>query len=422
MVAPGRLAATLETLRDTLRKKLLALGTLTTQLERDLKERLHRLAAPGIVRTEPRPPGIAQTGHLLREFTRLNAALQDLDKAATRALAPHEREASLRSARLLHRLDGEDRADALRRIFAPGAHALRRPGHGETPEARFASATAPLVVYRLSPTSCDFNARPGDIGFVLAPAHDPTFLQQHPFAFRNQVKEAQHLDTLPTFGNSYGDNASILEAGWTSVAIEAIDRVAGLIVLRADSNSNCLPDLEATGLVDFSGETMLDPTDMDALTKKVTFTLQGIGRPALATDYAATNRALGLGPEPSNDQPDPVRPAARFLWDGAALASDAVARDLAGARATLEGLGVSLNPSQWEAWTGALSRRLSLIWGPPGTGKSQTLHALVGGALVAAHREGRPLRVLVAANNYDAMDSVLERLPAPSGPGCPRPR
>src|SRR5690606_19177202 len=50
---------------------------------------------------------------------------------------------------------------------------------------------------------------------------------------------------------------------------------------------------------------------------------------------------------------------------------------------------------------------LALVWGPPGTGKSQTLRAVVAGAVWLAHREGRPLRLLISSGTYAAVDNVL---------------
>ena len=54
----------------------------------------------------------------------------------------------------------------------------------------------------------------------------------------------------------------------------------------------------------------------------------------------------------------------------------AVARTLPPVRGDLVAAGLNLNPTQWIAWEGALSRRLQLIWGPPGTGKSETARAV----------------------------------------------
>ena len=68
---------------------------------------------------------------------------------------------------------------------------------------------------------------------------------------------------------------------------------------------------------------------------------------------------------------------------------------------------MSLNQSQWQAWEDALTHRARLIWGPPGTGKSRTLRAVVLGAVLEAAQNGRPIRVLVSAFTYTAIDNVL---------------
>ncbi len=76
-------------------------------------------------------------------------------------------------------------------------------------------------------------------------------------------------------------------------------------------------------------------------------------------------------------------------------------------RDLLEGHGLGLNPTQLRAWEEALTRRLYLIWGPPGTGKSRTARAVILGAALEAHGQGKGIRILVCAQNYNAMDVVL---------------
>lgn len=69
-----------------------------------------------------------------------------------------------------------------------------------------------------------------------------------------------------------------------------------------------------------------------------------------------------------------------------------------------------LNRGQWRAWRGVMAEPLTLVWGPPGTGKTHTVaHMLVGYAL-AARRLGRPIRVLVTAFTHHAINNVLEKL------------
>ena len=68
-----------------------------------------------------------------------------------------------------------------------------------------------------------------------------------------------------------------------------------------------------------------------------------------------------------------------------------------------------LNAAQWEAWRGVFFEPLTMIWGPPGTGKTHLLgHILIGYAL-AAKRMGQPLRLLVTAFTHHAIANVLKK-------------
>lgn len=68
-----------------------------------------------------------------------------------------------------------------------------------------------------------------------------------------------------------------------------------------------------------------------------------------------------------------------------------------------------LNEGQWAAWRGVFCEPLTLVWGPPGTGKTHTVaHILIGYAL-AAREAGRPLRILVTASTHHAIVNVLRK-------------
>ena len=69
-----------------------------------------------------------------------------------------------------------------------------------------------------------------------------------------------------------------------------------------------------------------------------------------------------------------------------------------------------LNEGQWHAWRGVFGEPLTLIWGPPGTGKTHTVaHILIGYAL-AAQAEKKLLRILVTAFTHHAIVNVLRKL------------
>jgi superfamily I DNA and/or RNA helicase len=63
-----------------------------------------------------------------------------------------------------------------------------------------------------------------------------------------------------------------------------------------------------------------------------------------------------------------------------------------------------LNKSQVKAFRHVLSHTLTYIWGPPGTGKTHTLGAIVSAAFEAGQR------VLVCSNTNRAVDEVLHRI------------
>lgn len=381
----GNYTRTQRTIEETTAKKLSALAYVVAQLEQDLKPLLARAAAPPLLRSQRRLTGVPPRSVLWYEYTRLNQALEELDEHTLRAMPAHEREARFKSARLTARLEGAEKLDAHEK--------LQKTSHQPLP------LPAELLIYRLNRDSYEFNVRPPKPGYALAPCNDPAFLGKSAYAL---VKDSGLL-TAPGF--KVNTKGSVADAGLTKVSISAIDRVHGLIALKPWPTNYAL-DLERVGVADFLHDVMLDPVGDDYLTKKIRLTLEGIGRPASAGEDANAARALGLATE-SAPAIIPESPASEFLWQAPALATTPVTRDTTTIRTHLEEAGVQLNPSQWDAWLAALKRRLALIWGPPGTGKSQTLRAVIAGAVWNAHQHRQPLRVLITSNTYTAIDNVL---------------
>lgn len=68
------------------------------------------------------------------------------------------------------------------------------------------------------------------------------------------------------------------------------------------------------------------------------------------------------------------------------------------------------NDKQESLFHDAFSNRISLLWGPPGTGKTTVLAGTILGWIEHYAEEGLPLRVGVGSSNYNAIDNVLNEV------------
>lgn len=365
---------------QTVKMRLMALSAVVQRLEQDLRDRLTQ-EAPTIasISAVRRETGIASDGQLWLAFARLNAALDRYEVQQIRAMPAHEREARFWSARLTERLAPAEEVAVLHR------RRLERPRRR---------------VYRLGAGSREVKLREGDFNFALTPEGRDGLLDQRVGRLLRAGPLADKYAAVSRWER--------LE-NFLGVTVVDVDRERGLLILDPDRNyPEALDDVEAAGLLDLSRDVMLDPRHRDFLTGKLQKALKAIGCPDIAREQPLVARALGQ--EGARVRNRSRSPAADLVWDAAAMHQTPVARDLSGARRAPEGAGLTLNERQWQAWEQALSRRLQIIWGPPGTGKSRTLTTVVLGAVVEALQQQRPLRVLISAFTYTAIDNVFREL------------
>jgi DNA replication ATP-dependent helicase Dna2 len=369
----------LQQLEHTVKTRLSALESVSKRLEDDLRQQLNQ-TAPRIADLGPPslPAKMSYDGRLWFVFAKLNSALTELEVQQTRAMPPHEREARFRSARLTTRLPANAAAPHLARLNLTAV-----PGRW---------------VYELAPSSREVRARDGDINFALAPVNSPGFLDK-------TLAQVTNGATLPLPGKSTSFSRMEKVAG---VNVVVVDRDNGIIVV--DVNDYWLPTLNAAenaGLLSFAQDVMLDPMHQDFLLDRLQSTLNAIGSPPIAQALPAVAQALGGKMKP---RAGTASPAADVLWDGQRLYATQSGRVLPTIQQRLTQAGVNLNPSQWQAWTDSLSRRLQLVWGPPGTGKSSTLRVVLLGALHESAARGVSARVLISGPTYEAIDNVLLRV------------
>lgn len=147
--------------------------------------------------------------------------------------------------------------------------------------------------------------------------------------------------------------------------------------------------LEAEGTLRFDRTCVLDRAEADFNTRRVVATLR-----RLAEGHGQARFVRGL--LDGHIAPDwllsPLDAAAG--WDGSV------------ARAGRE----VLNAEQAAAWRAAFERAVTVIWGPPGTGKTYLLAWILIGMAASAKAAGRPLRVLVSAATHRAIANVVVRI------------
>lgn len=141
--------------------------------------------------------------------------------------------------------------------------------------------------------------------------------------------------------------------------------------------------------------------------------LRSIGNPSNAITSAEALKALGSQAKKLPVGSDPVTPISRILWEADRLSqlevrSDVQAKAIANfARATNRH---GLNQSQEDAVYNCARRQLSIIWGPPGTGKTDTLGSLVHALVNESKTQVLSKKILITGPNYRAVEELSERI------------
>lgn len=106
-----------------------------------------------------------------------------------------------------------------------------------------------------------------------------------------------------------------------------------------------------------------------------------------------------------------VEPAHSLLYAPTSLRVTRRESDLAQLQQKVEVyLDYNLNQRQGDAFDGSFRTRLMQLWGPPGTGKTSTLAAIVLGWLEEAWETDLPIIIGIGSSNYTAIDNLLSEV------------
>ncbi|MDQ0614031.1 DNA replication ATP-dependent helicase Dna2 [Microbacterium sp. W4I4] len=368
-------------LLQTVKTKLRALSDVTDALTTAFGDRISRKAP--LLRQLSAPTlqnATSPLGVLLVAYSKLDRAVAKLDQAQIRALPTDEKEAKFETA-VMTALQGPDRDAELTRLGLP--HLPQR------------------MVFRLRPGSVDVKVKPGEFLWAVVPEMLAMDLDTTINSFVRRVNNAQlsaWWDGINDFRTTLGD---VLGA-----TIVNIDRHEATLVADLDTwgiRTEIRRRLGQARAFGGHGPLTLEAVNRDFFVRRLEEATKAIGNPPASGRDPLVDSALGRAVRPRTG---PAHPAGDLLWNAAALNATTVARDMQVLRAAMPATFAGLNASQDSAWESALSRRVTLIWGPPGTGKTATVRSILQGFAVT----GRPLRVAIAAFTYTAIDTVLQGL------------
>ena len=302
----------------------------------------------------------------LQTFALLEAALAELQTRALHTLKPDERAAKFEAIRGLRYLPGLDEDE--KTVWA-----------GRPNERTFAQA----LWFSFDPASRDAKFTEGQDYLVVTPEDEPD-------ALLKSVDGPLFADYVGYQGRNYKVSIDTLDLS---------DPAAPRVLLRPHAPEQFRQVLGLDAHPD--GPFVLDSPHSDPLTERLLATLAWLrgtadGLPP-AGDHVRELLATGTVAGWTPILAAPQRPE-RALRERMCAANEAAGEER-----------YQLNSEQWDVLRGAPQDPLTMIWGPPGTGKTHLAGHLLALYALAATPE-RPLRVFVTASTHHATVNVLGKL------------
>jgi AAA domain len=279
-------------------------------------------------------------------------------------------------------------------------------------EAKYASIRLQTLVrvlpdgslnYKVSPGSRDAKFRDTESFLALQPENISGFLNRTVGSFIKGV-----VVTDPTVGKfKKVQMQRVYKASLLSFdrdALEArvkLDDYTGWVTVR--------DYLETNGHVDIASNVVLVKGPGIDMAERVENCLRSIGYPPIAQPGKGTQSALGVIKKSRKIGTDAVTSAARVLWDAQTLSNTKSGVAESAVPALLDRVrsaGGRINRSQEKVLRHALTHLLSIVWGPPGTGKTTTAAGLLLARIWHALKGGESLRILITGPTHTAWEKL----------------
>ena len=338
--------------------------------------------------------GVSPDSELWYSFTKLNDGLQQFEVDRLHSLDVYEQEARFYSVRLDRQLESKE------------AKQVKINYGVRDPEA---------LVFEVSHRSRDSKVKVDSLGYSLLPECLITqagyrlgyFFKQigvsersHPAIFKQYKNIIHRLTLRDVFG----------------VTVKEFDRDSDLIIVSLNEYHRDLQEiLISHGVVDFtnlkqSNRAIIQPIHLNFAVKRIEKSLKAIGAPPLSLIRPLISIPSSVKKRKKRQSPTSTIPCESFIWDAAKVAQLNNNANPQNESLKLSSQSSNLDQSQRAAISEIASKRLSLIWGPPGTGKTTTLAtALYELCELFNKTQKNPVRILVTAHTWVAIDTLCKK-------------
>jgi hypothetical protein len=357
-------------MQETITKQLFSLSAVTQKIETVMYSVLNK-KSPEISLHKPQlKPSWAFDSQLWYNFCLLNTAYKEIDNEVLLSKDPIDRELSFYSVRLKKRLIQSDRLNEALNFLN-------------------VKKTDNQYIFEVSNNSLESKIREGDFQCIISPESQPNLMNKKTYS----VKQGTALEK-----KDYGIYCTLMKS-LLEVSITAFNRERKLIALKFNLNKSIIEDLEDARIASFKTNSIIDPTVHDFFSKKLKSVLDTIGNPSNSNTTKTVANTIGI--YEYKKPKGPISALSTFLWDPDSLKTEIISAS------SIENFtskkSISLNVSQKEALNSSLSNSISLIWGPPGTGKSYVLSTIVPTCL----HEKSGIKILICAGTYNAIDNIF---------------
>ncbi|MCC5853816.1 MAG: AAA family ATPase [Alkalimonas sp.] len=359
-----------------LRAQAYSLATITARLRNDFRGKLKGSARVLRLQGVSGKRGVADDSKLWAQWELVNAATSKVERVSEFTM-PGER------------LESSFKAIVLTRIIR-----VLGPYHFE---------------FEVSPDSTESKLEEGNNFLSIGSISTPGFLLQNGFS----------LGVTPSFPYPVADQLRVATHKFIAASLIRFDRVNRVaeVEFRPRFNPAAFDALFQAAMNSApinncaSPVFLMESAPYDDSDNTINI-LEAIGHPVNSKADRNAVIALGRRAPASKAGTDPATPASTVLWEANKLAKQAVRNhsDVTAIVSKAKSLNRHpLNPSQIDAIKGCAKQSLSIIWGPPGTGKTDTLSALIHALASEAIAKGSGLKILLTGPNYRAVQELIDR-------------